>query len=544
MSFKKAMTMLLAAVLALGVLASCGGSGNSSAPSSSASTAAPAAESSTASTEAAPAPQVDETDVAKGSDLPRVELGFYMMGDPGQDMDEFYKVMDELTIRDFNCTVRYKFSTWTDYSSKYNLMLTTDNTVDLVYAAAWLDYNSYAKKDAFEDITDLVPQYCPDVWALYPSDKWNGVKVDGKLYAVPQNQVGLHQYVFTYREDLRKKYGLPEMDDLKWDDLENYFKTCLENEESVQFALPTDDQGAAPLFMPSLRKYEYFDAQGDYGLSKCMAVEIANPRNTIISYEQPEYVDFAKRMKKWCDMGFWTKSVLAGVEGASGQDQFKEGTIVGSFGLQLDKASGWGENALREHPDWEVGCIPFAGLTNNFYHMRTDQDLSCIPNGAKNPERALMVLNKMITDREYYDLTQYGILGLNYEFDENHEVSTANIDTDAHGFNLSVWAMRNGDLMYPSFQYWSGREEFINKYKPVAKFDPFDGFVIDVTNIQSEYSAVNQMREEFGRPIEWGLVDDPEAAIATYKEKMKAAGIDKMKEEIDKQIAAYLDSKK
>jgi putative aldouronate transport system substrate-binding protein len=392
------------------------------------------------------------------------------------------------------------------------------------------------------DLTDLLPEYAPNIWNRYPREQFNGASVGGKIYGIPQNAANHHLYMFTYREDLRKKYGLPDLTDLNLDNIELYLKTVLENEPGMQFAIPYKYSGSFGMYIPYLQKYDTIDSQGGIGASVVMLVE-RGTTNTICYYDAPEFVEWCERMKRWSDMGFWSKSVLANPDSTEPADLFKEGVVFASLSMHLDRATDVGEATLKEHPDWEINVIPYSTWTGANYNTRTTQDLTVIPNGSKNPERALMVIDKMMTDREYYDLTQYGILGLNYEFDENGAVSTANIDTTAHSFTVNLWALRNDDLKYPQFRFWDGRKAFEEKYFPISTFDPFDGFEVDLTEIQAEYAAIYQVRQEYGEPLDWGLVNDVESAVETYKQKMKEAGIDRFKEEIDKQVVAFVESR-
>ena len=537
---KKAIALLLAVAMIASLSTACGQilqpAGGTT---DQASAAVPAAEAATseAAVEAAAEQETEQaTTQAPAAELPYVELNVYMMGEVGQDMDKFQPIFDEWTLRDLNCKVNWQFAnTWIDYAAKYNLMLTADNTIDMCYAATWVDFYAYAKKDAYEDITELLPEYAPDIWANYPAEQFNGATVNGKIYGVPQNWTNYHGNNFVYREDLRKKYDLPDMT-LDYDTMETYLQTVLENEPGFQFAVTYLYSDPVSMFTPRLTNYISIDAT---------AVAMLNERgtsNTILYYDTPEYLEFAQRMKKWSDMGFWSKSILATADSTDPPDLFKEGLIFASFSSHLDRASGVGEEVAKVHPEWEINALPYADMSGYFYHTRTAQDLTVIPSGSKNPERSLMVLNKMLTDKEYYDLTQYGIKDLNYEVDNDGYVSFVNIDNTAHGFTLNLWALRNNDLAYPEKRLWD-RKAYEDKHFPKLQFDPFDGFAIDLNDIQAEYTAVYQVMKEYGDPIQWGLVSDPAVAIETLRQKMKEAGIDRFKEEMDRQIAAYFDSR-
>ena len=555
---RKIIALLMALAMIAALAAGCGGGGAAN-TTAAATTTAKAAETTTAKAAETTTAKAAETTTAKAAettkaaattaaattaaaastpDLPFVELTIYMMGEPGKDLDQFYEIFDEWTRRDFNCTVRFKHAnTWIDYKAKYNLMLTADDTIDMCYAANWVDFYAYAKKDAFEDITDMLPKYCPQIWAGYPNERFKGASVNGKIYGVPQNWTNYHGENFVWREDLRKKYGLPEMA-LEWDVMENYIKTVLENED-IPFAVTYQYTNPSSLYRTIELSKTY---SGIDGTAIAMMSE-RGTKNTILYYEQPSYRDFAQRMKNWCDMGFWSKSILATADSTDHTDLFAEGLIFVVTNSHVDRFNGIPEKIIKDGLPYEVGFIPHATVSGVFYHTRTAQDLTVVPNGAKNPERALMVLDKLIMDKDYYDLTQYGILGLNYELEDGY-YSTKNIDTTTHGFGLSLWAMRNQDLAYPVTRFWDRKANYEDIYFPKLVFDPFDGFAIDLKDVQAEFTACNQVMTEYGAPIEWGIVPDPSAAVDTLIQKMNEAGIQKFKAEIDRQISDYFDSRK
>jgi putative aldouronate transport system substrate-binding protein len=321
--------------------------------------------------------------------------------------------------------------------------------------------------------------------------------------------------------------------------MENYMKTVLENETDIPFAITFLYTNPEQLFktIELSKKYSGIDATAVAMMSE------RGTKNTILFYEDPGYVEFAQRMKRWCDMGFWSKSILSTADSTDHTDLFKEALICFVTNSHLDRIQGIGEECAKLHPDWEIGVVPHATVSGVYYHTRTAQDLTVIPNGSKNPERALMVLDKMLTDKDYYDLTQYGMKGINYNLDEKGTVSYDGIDTTAHRFDLCLWALRNQDLSYPVTRIWDGRTKYEDKYFPLLQYDPFDGFAIDLTEVQSEYTALSQTLQEYNDPIKFGLVSDPVEAVETLKQRMNDAGIQRFKAEMDRQISEYLDSR-
>ena len=68
------------------------------------------------------------------------------------------------------------------------------------------------------------------------------------------------------------------------------------------------------------------------------------------------------------------------------------------------------------------------------------------------------------------------------------------------------------------------------------------GFVFDQTPITAEYTAVNQIRMEYGYPLNVGIVDDVDSAYDDFVKRSKDAGLEKCREEVERQINAFFDA--
>ena len=64
------------------------------------------------------------------------------------------------------------------------------------------------------------------------------------------------------------------------------------------------------------------------------------------------------------------------------------------------------------------------------------------------------------------------------------------------------------------------------------------GFNADPSSMKNQIAAVANVSQEYGRPLEKGLVDkdDPDRGLAVYQQKLKEAGIDEIIAEYQRQI--------
>jgi putative aldouronate transport system substrate-binding protein len=514
----KASILMLVLAMVLGALAGCGGSGS-----------AGTSETTAASTQAS-----DTTAAPTEKTLEPVTVTFYFMGDPVADDTAFMQKLNEMTQKDLNATIVAKYSSWTDWAQKYNLMLASDTEVDATYGANWLNYADYANKGAFLALDDLIAKDCPTLKDKIPQDRWDGVKVGGKIYAVPSMQPSFTLAGMQYRQDLVEKYNLQQPKDL--DTMEAYFKAV---QKEPGMSKPVGEAGFADyLFVPTT-KYDFFDTQAMIGPSLCFVADPAEPTKSVLIYDLPEYAAFVNKMKSWADMGFWSKSIL------SSKDQpvqlFQAGKAAAILsGHNPDKYSGQVVSLATTNPTYKLGYFPYNEM-NGLYHTDLPvQNVTCIPKNAKNGERALMLVEKFMTDKNYYNLLQYGVEGVNYNMSSDGTLrDMTNIDTKTHSFGLSSWAWRSTELNIPGSTDWKDDKAF--RAGLMEKCKPFywSAFILNTAPVQSQLANIQAIKEQYAKPLEMGLAGDPDKALATLKEKLKEAGIEAVQAEMDKQLAAY-----
>lgn len=160
----------------------------------------------------------------KGYDLEeRENVVLYVLGDAPADMD---KVLEEANskylIPNLNSTLEIKFLNWSDYQTKYSLVLAGGEDVDLIYTASWCYYNEEAAKGAFKEMDmDFVQKYLPCTYEQQLDVSWDQAKIGDKLYAVPKGNASFSNYDFIVaRKDLIDRYQLPEPKD--WESFKEF----------------------------------------------------------------------------------------------------------------------------------------------------------------------------------------------------------------------------------------------------------------------------------------------------------------------------------
>jgi len=523
---KKAFALTLVLVIVLSLFAGCGG--NSGTPSTN-----------TPSTNK-PAPSTPST--GSGSDLEYVELNFLLLGDPPTDGKVVEDAINEKLMEKLNCKITIQNPTWTDWQSKYQNELIA-GTVDMLYTASWGNYVLYSNEGAFLELDDIFPTAAPDLYKAVES-QLDMMRVAGTIYAVPNLWPEYECKGMMYREDLRKNLNLPVPNSLE--NLEEYLLGIqAADPDQILISYGYVEPGSTvgnyfSMFDVFNIKYDWISLGYGYWFS------YANPTVTVDYWYSQEFIDDCKLMKKWADLGFWSRSVLSDVVP---EFPVELGIMVAHVaGQNPNKYSEAIPRILKDHPDWEVEYFAYGEYNGgSVYPAHARQNATAIARTCENPERALMVLEYIMLDEEMHNLFHYGIEGVHYELRDgiyyNLSPSGATEAFKYEGYNS--WNLRNGDFKLPRpsdgvFNEVSARLDAIAAKTKFPRTNIESGFQENYTDYAAERTAVMSVMSEYLAPIQAGLVSDVEAAITDFLKRAEDAGLQKCRENYEAQFKAYL----
>ena len=465
-------------------------------------------------------------------------LVFYLVGDPGKDYQTVVDELNKYLSEKINTTIEFRFTTWTDWSQKYNLVLSSGEQCDLMYAADWTSYSALAKTGAFYELDELLPEYAPNISSLIDQSILDMCKVDGALYSVPADQKTYAATGIRYREDLRKKYDLPVPNTLE--NFEAYISGIQQNEPDQGLLSPITvaNNFNEAFYMNSIFDLKYSKAIANYGL---MAA-IDTPTEVIDYWRSPDFTEDMKLLKKWADMGFWSKSSLSKTE----EDSFDEGLIVASVGgMNQDKWIGSYNAAKENHPDWEVGYVSYGLVNNTISPASPLQNATVVPHNSKDPARALIALDFLMTDETANDLVQYGIQGKHWNLVEGEYYEEIK-DSGFSYENMNTWNLRNHLFkkeMKPTDD--TAYKDMITSYDEAAAKTKWQGksikvgFIEDYSSYEIERANLNSVIAQYLTPIQAGLVEDVEASISEFLKQADAAGLKKIQDSYKEQWLAH-----
>ncbi|WP_337102494.1 ABC transporter substrate-binding protein [Paenibacillus sp. YIM B09110] len=473
----------------------------------------------------------NQPDKGDSTALEEVTLKMILLGDKPADADLVYEELSKMAKTDINANIEVTNLTWGEWQQKYPLLFSAGEDFDLIYASTWTDYQGYAGKNGFLELTeDLLSKNAPITWEKTPKDAWEQAEINGKVYAVPQAVQESGAPGFLLRGDLREQYNVPPVKDMAG--LDAYLTAIAKNDQGITpFAYhnPTEEYFKWQ-FDPNPQAY----TSGTIASNKAIGWNIFSKEGmqALLYFQSEQYKSFANTMFRWQNAGVLSKNALSQKEKSFELFQIGKSAVALS---SLDQISNIAVQVEKDHPEWKTEIyIPSINVPPSSYM----QNAVAINARSKNPERALMFLDLLKWNKAYSDLTWYGIEGKHWEpVGDDRFKALADSPKYPPGAN-DPWGWRGPN------ERWSveSPDEIVNTLKgfrsEVHEYPYGGNFVYSDANVKNENAAIQNLAQQYMDPASVGLVDY-ETAYTKFESAAKKAGLDKALQDLQAQIDAY-----
>ncbi|HHW00274.1 MAG TPA: extracellular solute-binding protein [Clostridiaceae bacterium] len=482
----------------------------------------------------------NETEKQTSEALKEVKLRFFFGGDKKEATDEVWQAISEKYKDKLNATFEINYVPFGDYANKLIVMASSGDNWDMNFDGDWLVYPQMVNKGAYLALNDLLPEYAPDLYATYQSSGvLEAATVNGNILCLPwtmkQNQRGY----LMWRKDLLPKDGFDiKTDSIKTiEDIDKVLNDAKKAFPNLRiFNIST--QGGFPYAVGLITQLKYELADLSF---HGFVFDMNDPDIKVIPFEQTQaFKEAVEYAKKWYDAGIIPKDAV--IDKTDINTFFDQGKAFLTYSTHewssvvKNYTNGIETDRSQLYPE------------KKFYNRTPLANVVAINKNAANPERVLMFMNLLETDREFYDMVLYGIPGKTYVLDGEAAAYPEGMDT-SNGNYLdwpSQWAFWKPQFMRPTTQYpsgfWQREAEFASQPNNINS--PLYGLFFDSENIKNEIAKRDQIQDEFGKLLLLGVCKDVDQSVADYIEKQKAAGVDKITAELQKQVDAFLASKK
>jgi putative aldouronate transport system substrate-binding protein len=432
---------------------------------------------------------------------------------------------------ELNMTVKLNPVEWGAWGDKTNLMMASNEKFDTIFTASWLGFDNQVNKGALLPLDELLAKYGEDIEKV-EKDYHGGAVRGGKLYGIHTHQELGGMQGIVVRKDLAEKYNfdlnkLAETKNLA--DLEPLLQTIKENEP-----------GITPMVGVPFPMEAYFRSGKMELPLEPFGLQISkNDFNIVSYYETDEYIEMAKLIYKWAKLGYINKDG-SNTDGVNGWDKIKAGTGFAVAGADMEIVADNTIPALMPNRSKEVG-MELIQIPLNHDPLRSIKlagTLQAISATSEDPERAMMLINLFFKDKELLTLFNFGIEGTHYVLKDGQVDLPEGKTTDNVGFYHDImWQIGNQMLNLTRVG------EDPNKYKNYESFNqlvaanpsPILGFVFDSEPVKNEIVAIGNVRQTYDPGFNAGLLN-PETDLPKLLEKLKAAGSEKVRAEMQRQL--------
>ena len=541
---KKRLSCLLVAVLALSLLAACGGTskqtGGATGGAQESTEAVDAAEPAADVLAELPASLTDGVVKATPEMYTNVDLSkpytvyLYLIGDTPQDWDKVMAAVNEY-LEPFNTKLETVIMSWADYGTKYSLVLAGGEEVDAIYTAPWCYMYTEAAKGSFYTFDrDFVAKNMPLTNKYQAETSYAESTIDGKIVALPCNAEKADTKIVAIRQDLAEKYGIEKLDN--WSDYMNFMLTIAEKETPESGILAQASSGNnAELWEVYRQQYNVFYILKDNYLHyqyEYKEGELPSADDIELCWNSESFVKFAKDMKTLADAGCWSRGALSNT--ISDDD---------AFGALQGASIAWNGtvfNYMRMAEKNEgVKCAAYDLTKDNIVACEeyNNSDIA-IAAASKNPERTAMVLDILKMDTYVNRLITLGFENEHYTIDGFNYAKAANVEAYPPNSVSLSWGINNG--IYKETGVEPREQEMVDSWEPRITSNPTITFVFNDTEVSDYASACKAILGDYIPSLQLGLVDDVDAYLAEMNAKLDGAGIKIVEEELFKQYNEWL----
>lgn len=489
-----------------------------------------------------PAPAAGEQSTGGSGEV--VTLDYYWIGNGDTDQRELVEAaINEYVEPLIGVNVVFHIVGWGDWETKAVTALQAGEKMDIFFTADWRNYMQlatqglfYALNDDAGDYGNLLEQYGPDILSGLNPAFITGTQIDGINYAVPTNKELTVPEGFIYNVTLAEEIGFTAEEAAKiksHKDLEPWLEKA-KAARPDEYPYLTDGRVG---FMPWVPGFAS-------GVSDMLInMKFAPDSNgvfdeSIISVMETDWaIEHTTLMREWYMKGW--------IHPDAGLTTFNSGELRNAGKFLIEPQPLKGNNIKAQelvnasgNPDLQLGEIYGQPKINITVH--SGGSMLAIPVVSEHPVEALKFINLMHSDSKLLNMMLFGVEGTHWELADDGRVNI--LDSAWYGAHAGAWTLGNTMLQAVSTKEDPNKNMMLIEYSNDALDHASLGFRFRTEPVAAELTAIAAVADGMSRALMTGYVD-PAVELANYIDALKAAGLDTVKAEVEKQYAAWKETK-
>lgn len=457
---------------------------------------------------------------AKENSDETINLKIYTFMPEQADQETVIEALNAYTKEKINMTCDWVYAAG-DYAEKMSVIIASGEEYDACWTSNWSnDYLSNVSKGAFVDITDMLKE-TPDLYNVMPEAFWDATRVDGKIYAIPCQQIAARQLCIYMPKEFIEGTGVDAAQ------ISN-FTNLLEYAEKAN-----EMYGAKVGGIDGARALEYAGYEAlTSGITCPVAFKMGDETATAVNfYETEDWKNLATEIatlesKGLLDSETANDTVYLG-------EQLKAKKISASFsgtvkpGVEVEAANSNGFDFICNGVDTKP-YLNTSGIIATTYAISTTSE---------NPEATLKYLELINTDPVCMQILTHGVEGVHYEKTGDTSIEVIN----AQAYDGWGWTFGN---TYNTFTLPGQQEDLHTATAELnnnATASTLMGFAFNAEPVKLQISQVAKVCAEY-EDLYTGMLP-MEETTAEFNEKLVVAGINDIIAEAQAQVDAFLANK-
>ena len=439
------------------------------------------------------------------------------------DWPEVEEVLNAYSAEKIGVTCEYKYMD----ESQVAIATQTGEYFDIAFTCDW--WNDYATNVAagmFRDITndlDSVPALRDSIVPL----AWEGVKVNGGIYAIPHmKDIGYEVFWILNSDYFLNQKGFEKDQFITFDGIEKYFEAYkADHPDDYPFKM---SKGGITSWQNCLVDW----LNMDYLIGLDWNAQGTEEEHTVKSaLEIPAWKERLAKIHEWYQKGYINPDAAV----TDSMPRAQAGVVQsgqGWFGAETVWA-----NVIKQ----PIYISRYDGAFLSTSSIRGS--MTAVSSFSEHPEEALKLIELMNTDPWYRETARYGIEGKHYTRNEDGTVTR----TELGSSNMGVQAYAQGHYTvgaleaspFPEVPTDLHQWETTMKNYETATLSAAMGFTPDLAPVETQCLAIKQIIEEYRAELYTGT-SDPEVVIPEMLARMEEVGLRDVIAEVQAQLDAFL----
>jgi len=468
---------------------------------------------------------INGDNTSNDEELEHVELVWHFpLPQIPQDIDKIEEAVNQITEEKINATIKLKAQSFGDYPEKMNFVAASGEKTDIIWTSNWsFNYVQNQAQGVFISLDELLEEYASEVLDNIPDFVWDATRIEGKIYGIPNYQTVTNREGFRIVKSIAEKYDV-DLDSVKdpFEDIEPILQTIKENESDL-FPLVTGGKG---IFESLYRSLEI------EGINEFGTIRLDEPTEVFNVYESPEYKKYLDLIHNWYEKGLIN-------EDAPTKDDINEYLSAGRVATGYHHVSEPGAEAKAKN-QYGGQDILIKHLTDPYTSTASGiTTLQAISRTSENPERAMMFINLVNTDKELYNILAHGIEDVHYKKIEENVIEPI---ADSGYAPNSHWVFGNIFNAYLTPDQDAETVEAVREENENAIPSPIIGFKFDPNPVTTQIANITTVIDQYQPGLNSGALN-PDESLDEFLKALDNAGMDTVIEEMQNQLDEWYKTK-